>query len=158
MHFPFASPVRKSQLWTLSILNSFQPIIFPHKGCEIVAFKMLKVFQCFGLESFQPSPSQMVELLRNQPLLNQEMMQSILLLWDRFLGRSFLTPRHISRWASVFELSMGLENDLPFSSSQQNTLSFLFKQHLQYFIYLIEKLNVLNSMLGSLFQYLWKCR
>ena len=86
MHFPFASPVRKSQLWTRSILNSFQPIIFPCKGCEIVAFKMLKVFQCFELESFQTSPSQMVALLRNQTLLNQEMMQSILLLWDRFLG------------------------------------------------------------------------
>lgn len=96
MCFPLASPVRKSQLWTLSVLNSFQPIIFPRKGCEIVAFKMLKVFQCFRLESFQTSPSQMVALLRNQPLLNQEMMQSILflrrisggdsvLLWDRFL-------------------------------------------------------------------------
>jgi len=53
---------------------------------------------------------------------------------------------------------MELENDLSFSSSQQNTLSFLFKQHLQYVTDLTEKLNVLNAVLDLLFQYLGKCR
>lgn len=53
---------------------------------------------------------------------------------------------------------MGLENDLSFSGSQENTSSFLFKQHIKYFINLIKKLTVLNSLLDSQFQCLGKCR
>lgn len=49
MHFPFTSPLGTSQFWTLSIWNSFQPIIFPHKGCKIVSVLWVGIVSNFSL-------------------------------------------------------------------------------------------------------------